>query len=406
MFPLYKTLLFSTLCAAYMLVFIQNAAITVLAPGVMTDLALSPEAMGRLSSVYLCAYAVMQFFSGLISSRLGPRLLMGLQFALAAGGGLLFAASSGLYTAMPGRMLNGLGMAGVMVSSFVLFGRWFAPSMFSRLCTAFFVAGGLGGFLATTPLALLTQTYGWRFSCAALACASAALSVALFLVVRNFPPEREGASASSGRSLKEDLRALAANGPLWRLFLLFVALASSYFVFHGLWGGVYLQQAHGLSPAQAGNILAMGAAGHIAGAPFVTWLSEGVLHSHRRTFLLAGLLGAASFGAIIVFGDMLPVWGLYAASLGIGIAANGPNPIAYSAARALVGSEAMGAVGGLMASGMFMTGALLQNLSGLILENMQGASLHAGFSAAFLPIAALGLLAALLSLRLPETCPK
>ena len=178
MFPLYKTLLFSTLCAAYMLVFIQNAAITVLAPGVMKDLALSPEAMGRLSCVYLCAYAVMQFFSGLISSRLGPRLLMGLQFALAAGGGLLFASSSGLGTALPGRMLNGLGMAGVMVSSFVLFGRWFAPSMFSRLCTAFFVSGGLGGFLATTPLALLTQTCGWRFSCAALACASAALSAA------------------------------------------------------------------------------------------------------------------------------------------------------------------------------------------------------------------------------------
>ena len=406
MLPRYRTILFATLCTAYMLVFIQNAAITVLAPDVMEELALSPEAMGRLSSVYLCAYALMQFFSGLISSRLGPRLLMGLQFALAAAGGLLFATSTGLLSALPGRALNGVGMAGVMVSSFVLFGRWFAPSMFSRLCTAFFVAGGLGGFLATTPLALLTQACGWRFACAALACAAAVLSAAIFLVVRNFPPEAEGQKNAAPGHLREDLRALAANRTLWRLVLLFLALASAYFVFHGLWGGVYLQKAHGLSPAQAGNILAMGAVGHIAGAPFVTWLSEGVLHSHRRTLFLAGMLGACSFGALILFGASMPLWGLYAVSLGIGVAANGPNPIAYATARALVGTEGMGATSGIMASGLFMTGALLQNLSGFILEHMQHVSAHEAFAAAFLPMAVLGLAAALLSLGLPETCTR
>ena len=42
MLPRYRTILFATLCTAYMLVFIQNAAITVLAPDVMEELALSP----------------------------------------------------------------------------------------------------------------------------------------------------------------------------------------------------------------------------------------------------------------------------------------------------------------------------------------------------------------------------
>ena len=409
MFSRYKILLFSTLCLAYMLVFIQNAAITVLAPDVMVDLQLTPETMSRLSSVYLYAYAGMQFFSGLVCSRFGPHRLMSVQFALAAAGGLLFGTSSGFVTALPGRALNGLGMAGVMVSSFVLFGRWFPSSMFSRLCTAFFVAGGLGGFMATTPLAILTEAAGWRTACMTLACAAGVLSVIITFVVRDFPPAvRHEFSSIDFRSQMHTLRNLAANPVLWRLFLLFLAVSSSYFVFHGLWGGIYLQDVHGLSLADAGNILAMGAVGHIAGAPFVTWLSENVLHSHRRTLLLAGLTGALSFGILIFFNETLPIWALYAVSLGIGIAANGPNPVIYTTARMLFGAEAMGSVSGLMASGLFVAGAVLQNISGFLLElaRNHGITDSASFAPAFFPMAVLALVSAGLSLHLPETYGK
>ena len=410
MFSPYRILLFSTLCCAYVLVFIQNAAITVLAPSVMRDLSLSPDAMGRLSSVYLCSYAVMQFFSGLVSARLGPHRLMSLQFAAAALGGFMFASAAGPALAMPGRAMNGLGMAGVMVSSFVLFGRWFPPSLFSRLCTAFFVAGGLGGFLATTPLALLCQAAGWRTCCLVLAAASAVLAAMLFFVVRDFPGNDapKQAPALSPRTQMSELGTLFRRRELWRLLLLFLALASPYFAFHGLWGGVYLQEVHGLSPAQSGNVLAMGAVGLIAGAPFITWLSETCLHSHRRAFLFAGVLGAASFGALILFNESLPLWALYAASLGAGVASNGPNPIAYAAARALFGSDLMGTVGGLMASGLFAAGAVLQNISGIILDTARNCGLSSAesFAAAFLPMALLGLTAAALSFTLPETCGK
>lgn len=409
MFSLYRILLFSLLCAAYTLVFIQNSAITVLAPDIIRDLVLPPDDMGRLSSLYLYAYAIMQFFSGLISSRMGPHRLMGLQFAVAAAGGAMFAASSTLLPAMAGRVMNGLGMAGIMVSSFVLFGRWFSPSMFSRLCTVFFAAGGLGGLLATTPLALLCQIAGWRACCLTLACFSALLSASLFFVVRDFPESSARPEAST--SLREHMKKLLGLfkcRALWRLFFLFLALSSPYFVFHGLWGGAYLQTVHGLSPAQSGNVLAMGAVGLIAGAPFITWLSETVLHSHRRTLMLAGLLGSVCFGTLIVFNDALPLWALYAVSLGAGTAANGPTPIAYATARALVGSNAMGTAGGLMASGLFAAGAVLQNVSGALLSLSQVAGLSPApsFAAAFLPLVLLGLASAALSFTIPETCDK
>ena len=56
----YKKWLFFVLSSAYLVVFIQNVAITVVTPDVMQDLGLSSGDMGLLGSVYLYAYALTQ----------------------------------------------------------------------------------------------------------------------------------------------------------------------------------------------------------------------------------------------------------------------------------------------------------------------------------------------------------
>ena len=58
----YKKWLFFVLSSAYLVVFIQNVAITVVTPDVMQDLGLSSGDMGLLGSVYLYAYALTQVF--------------------------------------------------------------------------------------------------------------------------------------------------------------------------------------------------------------------------------------------------------------------------------------------------------------------------------------------------------
>ena len=166
----YKKWLFFVLSSAYLVVFIQNVAITVVTPDVMQDLGLSSGDMGLLGSVYLYAYALTQVFSGILSTRFGPRRLLSCQFLVAALGGFIFATAHSLPMAVAGRLLNGLGMAGVMSSSFTLFSRWFAPETFSRLCTLFFIAGGMGG--RWPPRRFPWPTTGWaggwsslRFPC-------------------------------------------------------------------------------------------------------------------------------------------------------------------------------------------------------------------------------------------------
>lgn len=400
----YKKWLFFVLSSAYLVVFIQNVAITVVTPDVMHDLGLSSGDMGLLGSVYLYAYALTQFFSGILSTRFGPRRLLSCQFLVAALGGVLFATAQSLPLAVAGRLLNGLGMAGVMSSSFTLFSRWFAPETFSRLCTLFFIAGGMGGLLATTPLSLANHWLGWRPVFGALSVLTCSLTVIIHAVVRDWPPHLAGA----GNSLRladvlRDVAAMARQGDFWKMVLWYLFLPSQYFVFHGLWGAVYMGGTFGLSPSLIGNILAMGAVGFIAGTPLLTWISEKKLRSRRKAMALASLLACVSGAALSLGSDVLSVPLLFAVSLALGIAVNGPCPVAYASGRERFGNRLVGSLSGILAASVFVGGAILQLVSGGLLSWAQQAGLAHPWAWAFAPLPLLAAASALAAWLLPET---
>ena len=306
--------------------------------------------------------------------------------------------------AVAGRLLNGLGMAGVMSSSFTLFSRWFAPETFSRLCTLFFIAGGMGGLLATTPLSLANHWVGWRLVFLALSVLTCSLTVIIHAVVRDWPPHL--AATGNGIRLADVLRdvaAMAKQPDFWKMIVWYLSLPSQYFVFHGLWGAVYLGGTFGLSPSLIGNILAMGAVGFIAGTPLLTWISEKRLKSRRKTLVLASLLACVSAAALSLGSDSLGVPLLFAVSLGLGIAANGPCPVGYATGRERFGDRMVGSLSGILASSVFVGGALLQLLSGALLSCAQQAGLPHPWTWAFAPLALLAAVSALAAWLLPET---
>lgn len=400
----YKKWLFFVLSSAYLVVFIQNVAITVVTPDVMQDLGLSSGDMGLLGSVYLYAYALTQVFSGILSTRFGPRRLLSCQFLVAALGGFLFATAHSLPMAVAGRLLNGLGMAGVMSSSFTLFSRWFAPETFSRLCTLFFIAGGMGGLLATTPLSLANHWVGWRLVFLALSVLTCSLTVIIYTVVRDWPPHL--AATCSGIRLADVLRdvaAMARQSDFWKMVVWYLTLPSQYFVFHGLWGAVYMGGTFGLSPSLIGNILAMGAVGFIAGTPLLTWISEKRLKSRRKAMVLASLLACVSGAALSLGSAGLSVPLLFVVSLGLGIAANGPCPVGYATGRERFGNRMVGSLSGILASSVFVGGALLQLISGALLSFAQQAGLSQPWTWAFAPLVLLAAVSALAAWLLPET---
>ncbi len=94
-------------------------------PAMQQDLGMSSAAAGSLASWNLGGYMVMAAIGGVLASRLGPRLVVGVGSLVAAAGMLLTGFAGGTASAAAARLLTGLGSGMVLVPSVALMSSWF-----------------------------------------------------------------------------------------------------------------------------------------------------------------------------------------------------------------------------------------------------------------------------------------
>lgn len=407
-------ILFATLCTAFVMLFIQNIAMTVMAPDVMVSLRLSPDQMGVLGGAYLYAYACAQFCSGMLAARFGPRRILSLFFVIAAAGGLLFAGTEDYGCALAGRGMTGLGTAVVMACSVTLFSRWYPPESHATITAWFYSIGGLGSYIGTAPFSWLNAQVGWRNAYAVVALAALGISIAVWCVVRDWPPDGDPHYAPQShrvmtlREIGSNLALISKNRDFWRLVAWCATMSAMFYTFAGLWGGVYLQAVYGLSHTQAGAILSLGALGFIVGNPLLAWLCRNVFRSYRAGMAISGPLGAvAACGLVFYTGDMSPPV-LSALVLVLCLAANAPNAILFTSARILFGGRMLGSVGGIFGFSTFLSGGFLQILTGYLLKHAETAGLTpaAAYSRAFIPLLVCCLVCSVVCFRVTETYGK
>lgn len=410
----YQKGLFATLSIVYMLPYIQSVGIGVVSNDLMASLGIGPEQMGALGSSYLYAYAGMQFCSGLIAARLGPRKTMTTLFLITAAGCVIFAGAGSIFTAALGRALCGLGMAATMTSALTAFGRWYPASIYARLTAWLFSIGGMGAFIATAPLSYLNHEVGWRGAYYGIGALTALGALAVFLVVKDWPdsppPNVPGPAQSSRPALTlgliiGGLKKAVRLRDFWKLCCWYACASGIFYAFHGLWGGPYLRDVYGLTSTQAGGVLAMGAVGFVAGNPLVTWFCERRLKSYRLGLGWACVIGMAAAAPLIFANNKMNMPLLYLLSLSLGMASNAPNAIGYAAARSLFGARLTGTVGGILGFSSFIGGACLQVLCGLLLSlgKAKGYSISASYALAFTPFLPCLLLAAWAAFTLTES---
>ena len=75
--------------ALYLIGFYQRVAPAVMTRELMTDFGLTAAALGNLSAFYFYSYVAMQVPTGILADRIGPRRLLTLGAAVAAGEPLL-----------------------------------------------------------------------------------------------------------------------------------------------------------------------------------------------------------------------------------------------------------------------------------------------------------------------------
>ena len=350
--------------AGFVLSMFYRVSATIISPELSAELHLDASQLSALSAAFFYAFALFQIPAGPLLDRLGARRLMLAMGLVAITGAVVFALSQGYAMALAGRVLLGLGMAVNLMGAYVLLTSWFPSDRFATLAGVQTAVGNVGMTLATTPLAWLAVSWGWRGAFLGIAGLNAVQVVMLWAVVRDRPVDAP-APPVVRNGLRDIGRGLYAKPYFWAISMGMFFRFGAFMGVSALWAGPYLMQGHGLDPVRAGNILLACSVGMISGMSVCGYVSDRLLHT-RKWIAASYLLAAAGlFALLATLGEGTPQWVLLAVFFAIGLASS-EGQVMYTQIKEL-------APPGMAASGL--TGINLFNMLGPAVMLQAGALL-------------------------------
>lgn len=258
----------------------------VIAPNLINDLSLNTKSLGVLGGAFFYSFALLQIPMGILLDRISPRLVITVFSIIGASGAFIFSGSHTFITALLGRILTGAGMACVLMSSLKIFVLRFSPKQFSTLSGAIISVGMLGTIMASSPLAYMTMTIGWRTTFLYAGLVTALLACLAFWILKD---GHQNAALSSDHAqhmaLPKVIRLVLGNLSFWQIGACAFFRYGTLVALQGLWLGPYLIQIKGFSAIGAGNMLMILSIGYIAGSPIAGYLSDRVFQSAKTTNL-------------------------------------------------------------------------------------------------------------------------
>jgi len=377
----FRWLLFAILAAAYSLVYFHRFSPSVVADDLMRDFRTTAGILGQLGSIYFYCYAAMQFPAGLLSDSIGPRRTVMYSLLIGAAGSVLFAVSPSIQIAKLSRVLVGLGVSMVFIPTLKMVSQWFRAREFALMSGVLQAAGGLGILGATWVLGLLATWFGWRLSFHIIGVCTAVTVAAVWLAVRDKPADvgwpsiaqidgcTEEANPAQGKiGLWQGVWRVVSEGAFWPVAVWFFFDCGIFFGFGGLWAGPYLMHTYGLSKGQAGAILSMTAWAMILGGPLLGLLSQKVLRSRKKTFILCTSLLAVLLLFLNVFPAGLPLAALYLWFFLFSVSSSAIVVMGFTMTKELFPVEIAGTSVGMVNFFPFLGGAVFMPVLGRVLD--------------------------------------
>jgi sugar phosphate permease len=360
--------------ALYFVSYFHRIAPGVVAEDLMRDFGIGAAALGTLAAIYPYVFVAMALVGGSLADTLGPRLTLVGSAAGMGVGALVFGRAPTFEVAVLGRLLVGLGASVCLIAFLALAAQWVRPDEFATVSGLSQAIGNLGGLVAAAPLALLVEAIGWRGSFATIGVVTLALGGLALVVVRDrpqalgLPPlEPFPAPVPTLRAVVAGIPGVVLNPRSWPPILAAGAMYSTLLAVQALWGVPYLVQVHGLSRVEAAGHVTLVAVGLIVGAPLVGRLSDRWFGRRRRPFALFAGLYAACWLPFVVPGLTPPPAALPALFLALGFTASG-LVLVWSCVREVNDPARVGVVVGFCNAPIFLLFALMQWVTGLVLD--------------------------------------
>ena len=322
----------AALVAAYVLSQFYRAFLAVLTPVLDRELGATPADLASASGYWFLAFALMQLPVGWALDKIGPRATAAALLGLGgAGGAALFAIATTPLQIKLAMALIGVGCSPVLMASYYIFARVYAPAVFGTLAGATVGIGNLGNIGASLPLSMAVEAFGWRMSLWVLAGITLVVALAIQALVRD--PERVESNAKG--SLMDLLRMPA----LWPVLIMMAVCYAPSAGIRGLWIGPYYRDVFGADAAWIGQVsLIMGlamVAGNFAYGPM-----ERVLGTRKGLILGGNILTLACFLGLVA---MPAAGGFLTVALLAGIGFFGASfPMTVAHGRAFIPPQLMG----------------------------------------------------------------
>ena len=355
-----------TLGVLYIVSQFVRGSVSVIAPNLADEMALSPMQIGLLSSMYFFCFAATQLPLGVALDRIGPKRCMLAAVGVTILGCALFSLAHGAGGLIAARAVLGFGTAPFLVAPVALYARWFAPERFSTFAGIHLGLGSLGAIFATAPLAYATASFGWRMTFLGVGVCAALIGVLVWLIVTDDPP---GVTATPrNETLREGVAGIwqvIRTPSIGRVFMVQLSSYPTYVMLVGLWGGPYLTHIYGYDLKGRGDVLFVAALAQVVGSFF--WGPSERLFGRYKLPILIGV--GTCFTSLV----LLAALGTLSAALLLAVFAmvgfsTGMTSVVMSHGRSLVAPHLLGRTITLLNIGTMGGGFLVQFISGSIIN--------------------------------------
>ena len=419
----YRWVIFTMLAFAYFFVYFHRLSLSVVANDLLSDFKTSASVMGLLGSMYFYCYAAMQLPSGILSDSIGPRKVVSVSLLIAAIGSILFGFAPTIEIAFVGRIMVGLGVSVVFIPTMKILSQWYRVKEFAFMSGILNAVGGIGALGATWMLALMTGSFGWRLSFELIGVFTLLIVLLVWFFVRDKPDDmgwpsvveldvKDGKTSKQSKQipLLEGMKIVLKEKYFWPVAIWFFIDAGIFFGFGGLWGGPYLMDVYGLQRSEVGAILSMIAWGMIIGSPLTSFVSDKVLKSRKKTFMLYTSLLVALFIFLNIFPSGLPIGALYMIFFMLSVSASSIVVMGFTTTKELFPVEIVGTSVGSVNIFPFFGGAVFMPIMGKVLDlypkSPDGAYSFEAYSTMLLILLATSIVALGCTFFMKETFPE
>jgi len=341
------------------------------APGVLvTDLRqafhLTAEQFSTLGSFYLYAYALCQIPLGIIVDYVGVRKAVLFSITCCLLGTFLMAYATSLGVLQLSRILVGLGFGCAFMCALKIVVDYLPTGQRGLLMGATLTLGTLGALVAGKPLAMLSDTVGFRLALTY----TTVIGCGILLVAYYFLPNPQPATLFVVREnrLKNIAKRIVSVLQLKSVMLyafLAVGVYTPLSVLADLWGVAFLMQKYELSRVDAAATSMMMYVGLGVGCLFLPWLSE-KYHLLNRSIKYC-TFGVVCIFALLLYGPVLSITSLQCLLVLLGVCC-GVEMLCFTGASHFTLKNNVGTTLGIVNTLNMLGGGLLQQLIGTVLD--------------------------------------